>query len=123
MLVYLAHPVGQDGAERIKNIANVQKWFLFLLKNTDWALSVPWLIYVQNLTESPENHKRGLHDDLENLSKCDAIVLTGGKISAGMATELGLALMSGMKVIDLTSCGYSPEEWPERALEILCGTI
>jgi hypothetical protein len=117
MLVYLAHPVGHDEDQRKKNLANTCKWFLFLLHNTDWSFSVPWYMYVCNLDES--YRKRAMRDDLVNLERCDAIVLTGGRISEGMRGELGLAEMSGQKVFDLTSVGYSVDDNPEELKKMI----
>lgn len=114
MLVYLAHPVGSDPEERKRNIENVSKWFRFLIEHTDWSLCVPWYIYVTNLDES--HRRRAMRDDLVNLERCDAIALTGGKLTPGMQTELGLAQMAGHRVIDLLSVGYEPSE---EALKIL----
>lgn len=111
MIAYLAHPVGYDPDERKLNLDNVQKWFLWLIHNTDLTLNVPWFIYVSNLDES--YRKRALRDDLRILDTCQAIILTGGRVSEGMATELALARQRGMRVIDLTSAGYSPDDHPE----------
>ncbi len=108
MIVYLAHPVGFEPAERKKNLENVQKWFLWLIHNTDWTISVPWFIYVSNLDET--YRKRAMRDDLAILDTCDAICLTGGRISDGMATELGLAQAKHLKVYDLTKYGYEPSD-------------
>jgi hypothetical protein len=105
VLVYLAHPVGQ-GEERAKNLENVNKWFLFLIEHTDWSLCVPWFIYVTNLDETYRS--RAMRDDLVNLERCDAIVLTGGKLTGGMKAELGLAEFGGKKIFDLISAGYEP---------------
>lgn len=111
-IVYLAHPVGYATGERTKNLENVQKWFLWLIHNTDWTISVPWFIYVSNLDET--YRKRALRDDLAILDTCDGIVLTGGKISEGMAMELGLARATHKQVFDLTSIGYEVPQTDER---------
>lgn len=92
--------------ERKRNLENTQKWFLWLFHNTDWTINVPWFIYVSNLTE--EHRERCLKDDLTILNTCNAIVLTGGRMTGGMLTELGLAQAKGMKVFDLTCVGYEP---------------
>ncbi len=122
MIVYLAHPVGSDSEIRKQNLENVQKWFLWLFHNTDWTINVPWFIYVANLDES--HKKRCLRDDLRVLNTCDAIVLTGGRISPGMFEELGLAIANGAKIFDLVSLGYdAPQthEQTQKALEIITG--
>jgi hypothetical protein len=108
MNVYLAHPVGQDPVERERNLENTKKWFLWLLHHTDWTINVPWFIYVSCLDES--YRARALRDDLKILSTCDAICLTGGRISGGMQMEQGLARMEGQCEYDLTSFGYEPPE-------------
>lgn len=104
MIVYLAHPVGQDEEVRKQNLVNVQKWFLWLIANTDWTINVPWFIYVSNLDES--HRKRALRDDLAILDTCHAICLVGGKLTGGMAMELGLAQTKNLKVFDLLSAGF-----------------
>lgn len=114
MLCYLAHPVGHDPEERKKNLENTRKWFLWLIEHTDLSFSVPWYIYVDNLDET--HRKRAMRDDLINLGRCDMIILTGGRLSPGMKTELGLAQMSGLKILDLTSVGYEPSD---AALKLL----
>lgn len=106
MLIYLAHPVGQDPEERKRNLENVSKWFLFFIEHTDWSLCVPWYIYVTNLDET--YRERAIRDDLTNLSRCDGIVLTGGKLTGGMQMEKGLSMMAGQKIIDLLAAGYEP---------------
>lgn len=117
MLVYLAHPVGQDHEVRKLNLENTQKWVKFLLDNTDWALCVPWFVYVSTVDESYRT--RAIRDDLINLERCDAIALTGGKLTGGMKTELGLAEINGHKVFDLLSVGYSPDDNLELALQLI----
>jgi hypothetical protein len=118
MLVYLAHPVGSDPDERKKNLENTRKWFLFLIEHTDWSLCVPWYIYVDNLDES--HRKRAMRDDLVNLERCDAICLTGGRLSPGMQTELGLAQIGGHKIFDLLAAGYEPSEAALKLLPVDC---
>ncbi len=119
MIVYLAHPVGH-GEDRTQNLENVQKWFLWLFHHTDWTINVPWFIYVSNLDET--HRKRALRDDLIVLNTCEGICLTGGKISGGMQTELGLAQVYGNQVFDLTSLGFAPPDSAEadaKALALL----
>lgn len=106
VISYLAHPVGH-GAERAKNLENVNGWFLALFHACERiAINVPWKIYVQNLDES--HLSRAMRDDLAVLSTCKVIILTGGRISPGMRLELATARTLGMRVIDLTDLGYNP---------------
>lgn len=117
MIAYLAHPVGQDPDERKLNLDNVQKWFRHLFHNTNVTLNVPWFIYVSNLDET--HRERCLRDDLRILDTCDAIILTGGRMTGGMQTELALARQRGMRVFDLTSAGYSPDDHPEITAKLM----
>lgn len=121
MIVYLAHPVGTDPVERAKNLENTQKWFLWLFHNTNWSINVPWFIYVSNLTE--EHRERCLRDDLAILDTCHAIALTGGRLTGGMRTELGLSQAKGQSAFDFLSLGYEPpapgSEAEKRAKEII----
>ena len=109
MIAYLAHPVGPQfpAADRAVNLAGARAWFRFLVDATPWAISVPWLAYVENLAEST-HRERGISDDLETLSRCDLVVLTGGRVSPGMAAEREHAYRLGIPVVDLTHCGSMP---------------
>ena len=112
IVAYLAHPVGPGSTiaeleARRNNIANALAWMHYLVDTTPWAISVPWLPYVQVLDEGTYRD-RGIADDLAGLERCDLCVLTGGRISAGMAAERDAAAAAGLVIIDLTSLGYRP---------------
>lgn len=106
MIYYVAHPVGPDGPERVANIARVKEWVRWLIhaRRGD-AFSVPWLPYVEVLTESPDHRERGMRDGMEMLRRCDAIVLVGGRLSPGMAAELREAKHRKMAELDLLYLG------------------
>jgi len=109
-LTYLAHPVGLD-IERTLNLERVRRWFRWALDEyPDSAIVVPWLVYVQNLAETPENRTRGIRDDLAVLSRCDAILLVGGWLSPGMGEELDLARRLGLEVFNRIDMGNEPPE-------------
>ncbi len=100
MLVYLAHPIGHPPQREI-HMANAKVWFRFLIDHTDWAISVPWLAYTTTLDEATYRD-RGIRDDLQSLSRCDAVVLCGPHISPGMRIEADRAISLGMPIVDLT---------------------
>lgn len=110
MMVYLAHPVGHE-PQRSVNLQNCQVWFKWLIDNTDWCISLPWLAYIQTLDEGIYRD-RGIRDDIRGLSRCDAIILCGSHISSGMRAELAKAEELGLMVIDLTGT-----ELPYKGLE------
>lgn len=112
LVAYLAHPVGSGGTvaeleARQQNIANTCAWLRFLVDNTPFSVSVPWLPYVQTLDESTYR-ERGIADDLAGLERCDLVILCGGRVSPGMAAERDHAAKLGIPVVDLTSFGYRP---------------
>jgi hypothetical protein len=112
IVAYLAHPVGPGSTlaeleARRENIANALAWMHYLVDVTPWAISVPWLPYVQVLDEGTYR-ERGIADDLAGLERCDVCVLTGGRISEGMAKERDAAILAGLPVINLISFGFRP---------------
>lgn len=112
LVAYLAHPVSApDQAGVDVNLANARAWLRWLVENTPWAVSAPWMPYVETLDE-PTHRARGLADDLAMLERHDLIVLVGGRVSAGMALERGHAVKRGLRVLDLTRMGASPPEDP-----------
>lgn len=112
IVAYLAHPVGPGHTlaeleARRENIANALAWLQYLVDATPWAISVPWLPYVQRLDESTYR-ERGIADDLAGLERCDLVILTGGRISQGMAAEANHARELEIPILDLTGLGFAP---------------
>jgi hypothetical protein len=134
VIVYLAHPVAPTPEQLQRfarspffpsadlsevavnaNLASARRWLRFLVLNTDWAISAPWMPYVEALGEDGgAMRERGLRDDCMMAARCDAIALTGGRISSGMARERDAAMRVGRAVIDLTDLGSSPPVWEAR---------
>ena len=111
LVAYLAHPVSApDQAGIDANLANARAWLRWLVDNTDWAVSCPWMPYVETLAESTYR-ERGLADDLAMLERHDLIVLVGGRVSSGMAVELTHAIECGIAVADLHQW-VAPPAWP-----------
>jgi hypothetical protein len=123
IVAYLAHPIGPgktmvELANRRDNIANALAWLRWLVDHSTWSISAPWLPYVQVLDEGTYGD-RGIADDLAGLERCDLIILTGGRTSAGMAAERDHAKELGMPVVDLTSWGFSPPSTEDNAAAAL----
>lgn len=88
MIFYVAHPLG-TGSARLENLEKAKRWLAYLLREyPDKAFCMPWVPYAEVLPDQVESHRRGLRDDLEILTRCDGIVLCGGRISPGMQQEL-----------------------------------
>lgn len=112
IVAYLAHPVGagvrpEDLERRQNNLANTLAWLQFLVDVTSWAISVPWLPYVQRLDEGTYR-ARGIADDLACLERCDILVAVGGQWSPGMQAERRAAEEHAIPIVDLTSWGFAP---------------
>lgn len=119
-VAYLAHPVSaptQAGIEA--NLASARAWLKFLVNVTPWAISCPWMPYVEALTPEATYRQRGLADDLVMLERHDAIVLTGGRVSAGMQMEREHAAAHGLRVVDLTYIPSPPESWGSTVSHII----
>lgn len=105
LVAYLAHPFHATTLdERQNNIASVLAWIRFLVDNTTWSVTCPWLPYVMTLEEATYRD-RGVDDNLAVIARCDLVVLAGGRISNGMETERLRAIENGIPVVDLTSLG------------------
>ncbi len=64
IIAYLAHPVSAPDQVGIDaNLASARAWLKWLVDNTDWAISAPWIPYVETLAEA-SYRDRGLADDL-----------------------------------------------------------
>lgn len=130
-VLYLAHPVAAtpEQIERKRfetdpsyhhrltesciddNLESALAWLGWLVKHTDWAISMPWWPYVKALGEDGADlRERGLRDDCAMAERCDGIILVGGRISSGMQRELDAVRAAGGRVIDLTYLGPTPPE-------------
>lgn len=108
LLCYVAHPIGQE-PERTANLERAYRWLRWLInRHSELAFVVPWLPYVEVLDESPINRARGIRDDLAVLRHCHAIVLVGGRMSAGMKDELAIAKLHSMSIMSYLDLGQEP---------------
>jgi len=130
MIVYLAHPVAPTQEQILQsisggelwppsasheeyivemNLQSARSWLRWPVTSTDWAVSMPWMPYVQALGEDGGAMRaRGLRDDCLMASRCDAIVLCGGRISSGMAMERDAVQKAGKAVVSLIDLGELP---------------
>lgn len=116
LVAYLAHPVSAPTLHEInRNLDNARGWLHFLVDATPWAISAPWIPYVETLAESAYR-ERGIADDLEMVRRCDLVVLTGGRISHGMEQERWAAIEADIPVCDLTPFGTSAPSLRPRDL-------
>ena len=94
------------------NLRRAGRWLWWLRCHTAWSVCAPWIPAVQasidHGADEATERARGLADDRAVLERCDAIVLCGGRVSAGMAIERAHAEAHGLAVIDLSMCGAEP---------------
>ncbi len=112
VVYYIAHPLG-TGETRKENLAKVKRWLAWLMKKyPDVAFCLPWTAMAEACGDTPEDHERGLRDDLEILERCDGLVLVGGHMSPGMRVEYWhFREVKGHEV-----CA---DEWPHLIMNLL----
>lgn len=103
-VVYVAHPV--TGAP-LANCIKVIEWIGYLTHADPARVYVaPWVPEVLAFAGekcAPEFYDRVLADDCEVLSRFDAILMVGGRISEGMRREMRAAKAAGKLVIDCSN--------------------
>ena len=100
--VYLAHAVAGDVAG---NIIDAKWWFGWLVHEYPHiAISAPWITYCEVLDDEIVEHRlRGTRDDITLMILCDAIALTGNRISGGMERERVAMVKRDKPVYDFTT--------------------
>jgi len=102
--IYVAHPYTDNPEENRRNAA---KWCAQLFMQGFYPIA-DWIILTGELEETPENRRAGLEYDKALISRSDAVVVVGGKISSGMQIEMEYARERGIPVFDFTHLGYAP---------------
>lgn len=111
-LIYVAHPLGPDGPQRVANIERAKRWLRWLVASySDCAFEIGWLLYAQVLSETQENCARGMKDNERRLEGCDGIILVGGEKSPGMVAEEARANELQLELVDLTHLGPEPPKY------------
>lgn len=118
--IYVAHPLSGDihgNAERAR------RWLRWLLDHEPHvAFAVPWLPYVDVLDDAnPAHRDRALRDCAAWATRCNGIVLVGGRRSPGMQIEIDACLDEGGEVYDLTALGPDPLAIDRTTIEQVVG--
>lgn len=102
-ITYLAHPVSGDVPG---NLAEARRWIRWLYDHVPGiAVLAPWITTCEVLDENnPEHRKLGLRCDIAVIARCDAILLVGPVLSAGMRAELLAAESHGLHILNFV--GY-----------------
>lgn len=108
-MCYVAGPLNAPTPEDIEaNRLNGARWCAWLARHCGIAPAAPWIVLSSVWTEE-EGRELGLEIDCDTIRRCDALILTGGRISLGMQVEIDFARSVGIPVADLTSAyGVAP---------------
>lgn len=101
---YVAHPVSPNSSFRY-NARKAERWLGWLMQHDRSRVYIaPWISEVRLFIDNrvTTTYEEALSDDLEVVTRCDGIILVGGKISNGMQRELDCARDLGKSVIDLS---------------------
>ncbi len=103
-LIYMAHPFGGDP----RNLDRAKRWLAWLVAEFPRnAYICHWVLECEFLDDSdPAVRGAALERDCEIVSRCDAVLLVGGTISAGMKQEADRA----RAVLNLSMIGTEPPE-------------
>lgn len=106
-IIYLAHPISGDAP---RNIAEAKRWIRWLYDNVPGiAIVATWITECEVLDEAnPEHRRLGLQRDVAVIGRCDAILLVGPKLSAGMQAELIAAEAKGLHVLNFVAYDRVP---------------
>ncbi len=105
---YLAHPVGGNVAG---NILRARAWLKFLTeRNPGIAFSCQWLIEIEIWDDSnAKEREAGLVRCMNDIERCDDMIMCGVAVSSGMERERKHALSFDKQVQDNTGPN---KEWP-----------
>lgn len=109
-VVYLAHPVSGDVPA---NLARARLWLRWLYERlgSSVVLVAPWILDVEILPLRDavlREREISLERCLATVQRCEAVMLIGGRVSAGMLAEARHAVRCGLRVLDLTGYGEVP---------------
>ena len=105
---YMAHPVGGDVDN---NIARAKRWLRLLTEQAPrCAVIAPWIANIEAGEDDndPIQRSRGLAKAALVATRCDYVLLVGGRVSDGMVIERDAAKRAGAEIIDLTALGEEP---------------
>lgn len=111
MLIYLAHPVsGPTPGAITANLLAARRWLAWAIDHFPAVSPIaPWIVTCEVLDDAREAHRaRGMSINEATIMRCDAVWLTGGRVSKGMLAEARMAMGAGIPVVDFTHLGVDP---------------
>ncbi len=109
-VLYMAHPVAGDVEANLQRALRWLKWCSRTYSS--FAVIAPWIANIMSGEDDsdPAQRAKGLAKCSEVASRCDGIILVGGRVSTGMALERDAAIARGGVVLDHTSLGDEPPQ-------------
>lgn len=105
-MLYLSHPLsGSTDEERQRNRENATRWAAFIAWRCQVAICADWII-LSSIWSETQGRELGLKLDCEQVRRCDAVIVVGGRISSGMRIEIVAAKFSNKPICDLSKLGY-----------------
>jgi hypothetical protein len=94
----------------LANLSRAKRWLKWLQdEHADDAVIAPYLTWCELYDDADaEQRARGLRRSLLAMTRCDELVLCGGRMSAGMQREKGSAITGRIAVTDLLGLGEEP---------------
>lgn len=108
---YFAHRVGSaEPGGQDQNVRDTKAFCRAILdEDPPWTLCVPWLLRAElTADDHPSSRARALDEALSALVTCDGLLLAGPVLSPGMRTELRMAVLSGIPIVNMV--GLSVEQ-------------
>lgn len=117
--MYMAAPVGAPTVTEIRaNLARARRWLWYLRRTRpDDTILCPWIVDVElaieNHGDEATQRANGLRDCEAIVSRCDGLIVVGGRLTEGMARECGAFLRATLGhglFLDLLYLGQEPPE-------------
>lgn len=106
-IVYIAHPVGGDVENNIKDIIRIIGIINTSSKFRDIVPCAPYIADIFSMNDdNPVHRLRGIRNDKALIMRrtFDEIWLTGNKISSGMKDEINLFNILELPVVNYLNC-------------------
>lgn len=121
-IFWMCHPLSGGIAENLKN---ARAWMHFLLRAIPAIdIAADWILWCEILDdEDPADRVRGIEFDANMIRRLSGVVLVGGRISTGMASErdAALAAFGPGSVVDLTFLGRDVPSFDNvKTINLVC---
>lgn len=95
-LIYVAHPFGG----KLHLLEQAEEWVSELNRNFEALFFAPWIPQCRMWDNSGATLERGIALNVEAIRRSDAVILVGGRCSAGMKNEIRVAQDLNVQVLE-----------------------